>query len=116
MSNNEILTIRLGYRKAGETRVGWVPNMTDDEIWAAGSAWWVLKASRAVECETLLILDPECVVIAVADVLGVRKEFKAASRFEILGDRYEDHEYLGKVVARGKSQNPVAYVTPDQIA
>lgn len=112
---NEILTIRLGYRKPGETRAGWVENMSDDAIWKAGREAWVLKASRAIECPLVLILDPECEVIAAADLLGIKKESMDSDRFEVLGTPYADHELLGKVVERGRSQNPIAYVTEDQI-
>lgn len=91
--------------------------MTEQEAWKAGKGWWVLRAGRAVECRLALILSPEGVVIAEAEILGIRKDGPISDRFEILGElRHAGHQYLGATALRGSSQNPVAYLKPDAFA
>lgn len=112
MAKNELLTIRLGQRKNASDEGGWVAGMNEGESWEAGRKWWVLKASRAIECQTVLILNPACEVIAEGEVLGLRKEASDSDRFEILGNLKPKGAYLGKIAPRGTSQNPIAYLKP----
>lgn len=113
---NEILTIRLGHRKGDGDHAGWVEGMTEQDAWKAGKAWWVLKASRAIDCQVALILNPSCEVVAEAEILGIRKETPTSERFEVFGElRESDHQYLGATADRGTSQNPIAYLKPEAV-
>lgn len=117
MASNEILTIRLGHRPANQADVswGWTEGMSQDDAWAAGCKAWVLKASRAIECRTALVLNPDCQVVAQAGILGIRKETVDGDRFEILGELERDGAHVGKTVMRGRSQNPIAYITAESL-
>lgn len=120
MSSNEILTIRLGAREnqgdPGDPTGSWVAGMTEQDAWEAGSKWWVFKAGRAIECSTVLILSPDCKVIAEAEILGLRKDTVDRKRLEILGElKTNDYEFLGQTIPRGTSQNPVAYIKRDAL-
>lgn len=124
----EFLTIRLGWKKDRSERAGYAEDMTTNEILNAGLLEWVLKASRAIECDKVIILSPDLSIIAARDIRGVAKTERNGARYEVLiwdvdeegnplnaQEAKDEQELLGKHVLRGTSQNPIAYVTPDRI-
>lgn len=114
----EILTARLGARKETDgPTVGWIEGMSTADAWEHGRSWWRMNPGRAIECELMLILDPDYTVIAVGTIDGLMKgeNYSEFKRAEIVGEVIDDHEYMGCTVNRTGSQNPISYVTDRDI-
>jgi hypothetical protein len=110
-----MLQIKLGAERVsvddelGRDRVGWWPEMTEDEAWTAGRGVWKLRADRALAQAEVQIISPEDIVLAVATITGVSKH---GSKFAVEGDLLRGDPRVGSPTpSPNTSLNPVAYIS-----
>lgn len=123
----EIVTIKIGppqgprIRGGGRQRDapprrrwedGWDPmdESVRGEVWDRSSCWWKLEPGRAVRCDTAIVLNPDNVVVCVAEIRGVVKRrdiMRMGFLGRVAGDGYEP--WYGRVIDRNGSKNPIAY-------
>lgn len=77
-----------------------------------GRQWWKARAARIIECDLLLVLNAENVVMAVGQVAGVMKDLDSGSgRVSIEVRPLPKNEWIGRKVERYTSRNPVVYMS-----
>lgn len=116
----EIVTMRIGPRKTLDYEerdyeghlipaIGWEPGMSEEDVWFCSAGWWKLEPGRAVRCDIGIVLNPDNVVVCVAEIKGIVKREDMRMRFlgELAGERYRP--WLGKTLERNDSKNPIAY-------
>lgn len=123
----EIVTIKIGppqgprIRGGGRQRDapprrrwedGWDPmdESVRGEVWDRSSCWWKLEPGRAVRYDTTIVLNPDNVVVCVAEIRGVVKRRDIVHMGflgRVAGDEYEP--WYGRVLDRNGSKNPIAY-------
>lgn len=80
------------------------------EVWDRSSCWWKLEPGRAVRYDTTIVLNPDNVVVCVAEIRSVVKRRDIVHMGflgRVAGDEYEP--WYGKVIDRNGSKNPIAY-------
>ncbi|MGW0006079.1 hypothetical protein ACWDT6_19845 [Nocardia grenadensis] len=111
-----MLEIKLGEWRAiqidtlGRTSVGWRPEMSMDQCWLAGRAFWKFKADRVFAEREVRVVNAAGEVLVVGSIDGL---IRHGDRFEIVGEPIEDHPMTGTVLPeaeRSRSQNPIRYV------
>ena len=109
-----MIQIRLGKQREidastdplGRSRVGYWPGMTTAEAWEVGRGVWKLKATRVLEEDEVLVLSPEGLVLAAAEITGVSKH---DDRQSIQGTLLPNHHLLGQCIEVSESRNPIRY-------
>lgn len=82
-----------------------------DEWLDRGREWWKTRGTRVLACDELLVVDAYNRVVAAGRIEAVRKDLKNASgRVSIEVLPLPDHALMGKVINRGESRNPVAFM------
>ena len=95
------------FKRAG---YGWKPEMNQDESWLSGAGPWKAKASRVIDCDKAIVLNPDHEIVCVAEITGVQK-IKDRNRTLIHADVQNDHAWVGKKMeVKNRSQNPITYV------
>ncbi|KFF30616.1 hypothetical protein BBOMB_1479 [Bifidobacterium bombi DSM 19703] len=94
-----------GYREF----IGWKEGMSPVDVWHAGNSWWKIEPGRAVRCDLAIILNPYNVVVCVARIRGLikRKDMRMGFIGEPIDGTYD--AWLGKILDRNNSKNPIAY-------
>ncbi|MCI1983208.1 MAG: protein-(glutamine-N5) methyltransferase [Bifidobacteriaceae bacterium] len=106
------MTIKLGPKVLDHDETiprefyGWDPDCTEEDSWRSGQGWWKIRAGRAIECDLAVVMNADCMIVAVARIKGL---WKGDSRHLLEGDLLKGHKWLGKHVKRNNSQNPIAY-------
>ncbi len=76
-----------------------------------GRQWWKARAARIIDCDLLIVLNAENVVMAVGQIEGVMKDLDSGSgRVSIVVRPLPDNEWIGKKIERYASRNPVVYM------
>lgn len=87
--------------------VGW----TFEQWMERGLTSWRTKADRVISCNLAVIVDAHDVVVAIGEVIGVRKNKNASPiRVDIEIEPDFDHSLLGKQIVVNDSRNPIAFV------
>lgn len=103
---------------------GWDPmdESVRGEVWDRSSCWWKLEPGRAVRYDTVIVLNPDNVVVCVAEIRGVVKRrdiMHMGFLGRVAGDEYEP--WYGRVLDCNDSKNPIAYfderaiLTPSEV-
>lgn len=77
-----------------------------------GRQWWKARAARVIDCDLLIVLNAENVVMAVGQIEGVMKDLDSGSgRVSIEVRPLPDNVWIGKTIDRYSSRNPVVYMS-----
>ena len=58
------------YKRSG---YGWKPEMNQDEAWLSGQGPWKAKATRIIDCDKAIVLNPDHEIVCVAEITGVQR-------------------------------------------
>ncbi|WP_137655074.1 hypothetical protein [Bifidobacterium moukalabense] len=88
--------------------VGWTPKdeSVRGEVWDRISYWWKLEPGRAVRYDTAIVLNPDNVVVCVAEIRGVVKRrdiMRMGFLGQVAGDAYRTR--YGRVLDRNDSKS-----------
>lgn len=111
-----MLQIQLGPQRSADpagdalhrSSIGWFPGMSQDEAWLAGRGVWKFNADRALAQDEVQIVNTDGLVLAVAEITGIRK--CDGGRFALEGTLRRGDARVGKPTATPhRSRNSVAY-------
>lgn len=111
-----MLQIQIGPHRAlsrpdelGRRFLGWVPGMTEAQVWDVGRGAWKLRADRALQETEAQIVNSAGTVLAVATITGITK--CQDGRYAIEGDLLRGDPRVGQPTpVPHPSRNPVAYL------
>lgn len=110
-----MLQIRLGPAQPtnpatdplGRSHIGSYPGISEREAWIAGRGVWKLRVARALAEDEVQIIDADGVVLAVAEITGLKK---CGSRQAVDGQLLEGDPRVGRPTPfPAASRNPVSY-------
>lgn len=108
-----MIVFRLGHEEPvvddlmGRTEIGYRPGLTESEYWERGRGLWKLKEGRAIEQDLAVVVDPDWVVRAVAEVTGISKW---GAKRAVEGRLIPGHPMVGRrFPAPNASKNAVSY-------
>ena len=78
------VVVRLAARPLGETRVGWVPDMSPADWWRSASGIWRLAIPTRATCRVLAAADPHGIVRRLWRISGWQA---AGDRWRAVGGR-----------------------------
>lgn len=87
-------------------KTGW----SFDQWMDRGLGWWRTRADRVINCDLAAIVDANATVVAIGEIVGVKKERGYAPvRIAVDIDPLRSHELLGKRIVTNGSRNPIAF-------
>lgn len=112
-----MLQVQLGEGKParsedelGRARLGWHPDMDEEEAWQAGRGDWALKTDHVLDQHEVQIVNLDGTVVAVATIRGVTRVKDGRRRFFLEGTRIKNDPRVGKPTrTKHPSRNPIAY-------
>lgn len=92
----------------GRPRLGYHPDLSEEEAWRIGRGTWVLNADRTLDQDEVQVISPDGTILAVARLTGLSKHGK---RRMLEGTLLAGNPRVGtKTTTPHTSRNPVAYV------
>ena len=112
MAAQEIIVIRVNvYSTSDEGK-----EMSAADWFDRGLSWWRARATRVIECDLVVIVDCNNVVVGVGRVSGVQKDIDGGSgRISISALPQPESHLLGKTIRVNGSRNPISFVTSLEI-